>query len=106
MFLSFSFYCTSLLSYTDLERDLVVMPKGVLNPHSRVKQLEHDSDSERQNLGHDQGGTSSLQNKAKGFKHSKKFKEFIPFDMINGLFSGDHIGLLHQPLATSVLLLC
>lgn len=31
------------------------MPKQVLNPHGRVKQLEHDSDSEKQNLGHDQG---------------------------------------------------
>ena len=48
-------YCTSLLYYTDLERDLVVMPKRALNPHGRVKQLEHDSDSERQKLGHDPG---------------------------------------------------
>lgn len=68
------------------------MPKRVLNPHSRVKQLEHDSDSERQNLGHDQGA-SPLQNKAKGSKHSKRYKEFIPFDMRNGFFSGDHLGL-------------
>lgn len=51
-------------------------------------------------------GTSPLQNKAKGSKHSKKYKEFIPFDMRNGLFSGDHTGLFELPLATSELLLC
>lgn len=48
LFIYLFIYCTSLLYYTDLER-------FSSEPHGRVKQLEHDSDSERQKLGHDQG---------------------------------------------------
>ena len=51
-------------------------------------------------------GTSPPQNKAKGPKHSERYKGFIPLDMTNDLLSADYTGLFHLPLALPELLLC
>jgi hypothetical protein len=64
------------------------MPKRALNPHGRVKQLEHDydSDNERQKLRHDPGAlhlykTSQRDpNTARGTRSlSHRYEEWLIF---------------------------